>query len=213
MVNIALLPELGCDNPLDRLPYFVDWRPRLWTPPVRWLVGDPLRFRGKKVLEIGCRSGRMSSFFGLLGANVLGVDLPNVCLDSARREAACAGVSERVRFLNYKGDPATIPESDFDFVFAKSTLVMIADIEPIIKPLAAKLKPTGELLLAENVAGGRWMKMIRRLVHWRRGKELLDRIHGVDAAFLATLEASFEITGKQSYFGLVAALRARPKIK
>ena len=42
---------------------------------------------GKKVLELGCRTGRMSSLFGLLGAEVVGVDLPNVCLKAAQREA------------------------------------------------------------------------------------------------------------------------------
>jgi SAM-dependent methyltransferase len=200
----------NCANPLERLPYFVDWRPRTWAPAVRWLLGDPARFRGKKVLEVGCRTGRMSCLFGLLGADVLGVDLPDVCLKSARREAESAGVSERVRFLNYSGDPRSLLEKEFDFVFAKSTLVMIADLLPFLVALPAKLKAGGELLLAENLAGGLLMKMMRRLVHRRRGKSLLDRIHGVDAAFLATLGSVFEITERQNFSWLVAAIRAHP---
>ena len=87
------------------LPYFVEWRPRLWVPAVRWLLGDPARFQGKKVLEMGCGSGRMSCLFGWLGAQVLGVDLPGVSLEQARREAERLGVGERVRFLNCSADP------------------------------------------------------------------------------------------------------------
>ncbi len=209
MENTALLAEPPCVNPLDRLAYFVTWRPRLWTPVVRWLVRDPARFRGKKVLEVGCRNGRMSCLFGLLGADVLGVDLPDVCLDPARREVAAAGVSDRVRFQNYNGDPASLQEKDFDFVFSKSTLVMIGDLKPFVAALPSRLKPDGELLLAENLSGGWAMQLIRRLVHWRRGKELLDRIHGVDAAFLDTLGLSFETTERKNFFGLVTAIRAQ----
>jgi SAM-dependent methyltransferase len=211
MEKTTLLAEPARVNPLDRLPYFVNWRPRLWAPAIRWLLGDPARFHGKKVLEIGCRDGRMSSLFGLLGADVLGVDLPCVCLEPAQREAESVGVSERVRFLNYSGDPASLEEDDFDFVFSKSTLVMMSDIRPVVTALPGKLKPGGELLLAENFAGGWLMQMIRRVVHRRRGKELLDRIHGVDAAFLATIESAFEITEQKNFFRLVAAIRARKR--
>jgi 2-polyprenyl-3-methyl-5-hydroxy-6-metoxy-1,4-benzoquinol methylase len=209
MENMALLAEPDCVNPLARLPYFVDWRPRLWVPAVRWLLGDPARFRGKKVLDVGCRTGRMSCLFGLLGAEVLGVDLPDVCLESAQREAAAAGVSDRVRFLNYSGDPASLLEDDFDFVFSKSVLVMIPDLKPFFVALASKLKPGGELLLAENLAGGLLMRLIRRVVvHRRRGKSFLEKFHGVDAAFLATLGTAFEMAEQQNFSWLVAAIRA-----
>jgi 2-polyprenyl-3-methyl-5-hydroxy-6-metoxy-1,4-benzoquinol methylase len=209
MGNALLLAEPACVNPLDRLAYFVEWRPRLWAPAIRWLLGDPARFQGKKVLEVGCRDGRMSSLFGLLGAEVLGVDLPDVCLKSARLEAAAAGVGNRVRFQNYNGDPDSLRETEFDFVFSKSTLIMISDLKSFVAALSTKLKPGGELLLAENLAGGFMMQLIRRVVHRRRGKLLLDRIHGLDPAFLETLGTVFTITEQQNFFWLVAAIRAQ----
>jgi 2-polyprenyl-3-methyl-5-hydroxy-6-metoxy-1,4-benzoquinol methylase len=154
MTISTVLPRSGCDNSLDRLPYFVDWRPRLWTPAVRWLLGDPARFRGKKVLELGSRTGRMSCLFVSLGAEVLGVDLPRVCLDSARRETAALGVSDRVHFVNYSDDPTSIPDGDFVFVFSKSVFVLVADVKQLRTALSAKMKPSAELFLAENLAGG-----------------------------------------------------------
>ena len=212
MESTLIRAEPAWVNPLAQLPYFVDWRPRLWVPPVRWLLGDPVRFRGKKILDVGCRTGRMSCLFGLLGAEVLGVDLPGVCLESAQREAAVAGVSDRVRFLNYSGDPGTLPEGDFDFVFTKSVLVIIPDLRPFCVALAAKLKPGGELLAAENRAGGWLMHLMRRVVaQRRRGKSFLERFHGVDAAFLTTLGTAFEMVGQPNFSWLVAAIRARPR--
>jgi 2-polyprenyl-3-methyl-5-hydroxy-6-metoxy-1,4-benzoquinol methylase len=151
----------------------------------------------------------MSCLFGLLGAEVLGLELPDVCLKSARREAESAGVSDHVRFLNYSGDPASLPEGDFDFVFSKSVLVMIPDLKPFVAALASKLKPGGELLLAENLAGGLWMQLIRRVIaQQRRGKSFRERFHGVDAAFLATLGTAFEMAERQNFSWLVAAIRA-----
>jgi SAM-dependent methyltransferase len=195
---------------LARLPYFVDWRPRLWVPPVQWLLGDLTRFRGKRVLDMGCRTGRMSCLFGLLGAEVLGVDLPGVSFESARQEAADAGVSGRVQFVSYSGKPATLAEGDFDFVFTKSTLVMIPDLKPFLRALAVKMKPGGELLAAENLAGGWLMQLIRRLiVHRHRHTSFMQRIHGVNAQFLATFDDAFAIVGRRDFAWLVAGIRAR----
>jgi 2-polyprenyl-3-methyl-5-hydroxy-6-metoxy-1,4-benzoquinol methylase len=212
MENTALLDELACDNPLDRLHYFVDWRPRLWAPAVRWLLGDPERFRGKRVLEVGARTGRMSSLFGLLGAEVLGVDLPGVCLKGARREAESAGVGDRVRFLNYSGDPDALPEGDFDFVFSKSVMVMLPDLRAFLMALSSRMKPDGEMLIAENLEGGLLMQLVRRLfVHRRREKSFLENFHGVDAAFVATVGSVMEISEQKNFFRLVAAIRAHKR--
>jgi SAM-dependent methyltransferase len=204
--------ELAPLNVLGQLSYFVHWRPRLWTPAVRWLIGDPARFRGTKVLEVGCRTGRLSCLFGLLGAEVLGVDLPAVGLEPAWQEAARWGVSDRVRFLTYGGDPSTLPEGDFDFVVTKSVLVMIRELERFLGALSTRMRPGGELLAAENVAGGRLLNFVRRtVIHRGRTDNLLGRFRGVDHSFLATLGGAFEVVGHRRFFWLVSALRARPR--
>jgi SAM-dependent methyltransferase len=196
-------------DPLALLPYFVDWRPRLWGPAVRWLIDDPKRFQGKRVLDVGSRTGRMACMFGLLGAQVVGVDLPDVSLDGARREAARWGVEDRVRFVNYSGDPAALPEGDFDFAFTKSVLVMIPTLDNFLAGLVQTLRPQGELLAAENLAGGRLLNFIRRAFVHRRRTNFFERFHGVDKQFLVTLSRKFEIVDSKRYYWLVTALRAR----
>jgi SAM-dependent methyltransferase len=209
MKTAALTVEPAVRDVLAQAPYFVDWRPWLWVPAVRWLLGDPARFRGKRVLDVGSRTGRMACLFGLLGAEVLGVDLEGVSLDRARQEAARWGVSDRVRFLNYSGDPGALPEGDFDFVFTKSVLVLVGELEKFFAALVPKMSAGGELLAAENLAGGRLMHFVRRLVVHRHRTNFLERFHGVDNAFLAALGRSFEVVRQRRFFGLVVALRAR----
>jgi SAM-dependent methyltransferase len=207
MQTTVALAEPRRANPLAQLPYFVDWRPRLWAPAVRWLLADPARFQGKKVLDVGSRTGRMACLFGLLGARVVGVDLPGVSLEGARQEAERWGVADNVRFLTYSGDPATLPEGDFDFVFTKSVLVMIPALETFLESLPGVMKPGGELLAAENLSGGPLLRWLRRIVHHRR--KFLQRFHGVDAAFLAALGRTFEVVEEKRFYCLVTALRAR----
>jgi SAM-dependent methyltransferase len=209
MATTFLPAERFRADPMEQLPYFVDWRPLLWGPAVRWLLGDPGRFRGKKVLDLGTRTGRMACLFGLLGARALGVDLPAVPLDGARSEAERWGVSDRVRFLSYSGDSAALPEGDFDFVFTKSVLVMIPAMGLFLAGLAPVLRRDGELLAAENLAGGALLNFLRRAFIHRRRSRFFDRVHGVDAAFRAALGQSFEVVAEKRYWGIVSAIRAR----
>ena len=207
MGNPTLSSRHPGSNVLAQLAYFLEWRPRLWAPAVAWLLGDTARFRDRQVLDFGCRSGRMSCLFGLLGATVLGVDLAETSLEPARDEAARWGVSERVRFLNYGGDPGTLVDGEFDFVFTKSVLVVIPELGRCLAALAHKMRPGGEFLAAENLAGGAWLNLVRRRVIHSRG--FLHRFHGVDDAFLMTFQEQFEIIGQRRYFGIIAAIRGR----
>jgi len=192
-----------------KLSYFVDWRQSLWTPAVEYLVGDPERFRGKTVLEIGCRTGRMSCLFGLLGATVVGVDLPGVELQSARGEAERWNVSSRVSFVTYDGTAGNIPGEDFDFIFTKSVLVMIPELETFLRGLAAKLKDGGELLAAENAAGGSLLRLGRQLWTYRRYRGLERRFNGVDPHFMEIVRRVFSSVDVKQFYGTVAAIRAR----
>lgn len=189
-------------NKESDLSYFVEWRPLLWEPAVKWLIGDKQRFKGARILEIGCAHGRMSCYFGLLGATVVGIDVtesPKI-FELARNEAQMWGLSERVTFQNYDGDPLNIPGQDYDFVFTKSVFVMIPNLETFLPVLLKKMKPGGELLSAENTDNS--------LAHFLRRRYRGRRFHGVNKYFLNPLETVFERVEVKNYFSLVTAIRA-----
>jgi len=56
------------------------------------------RWRGKKVLEIGCGIGTDTVNFARAGAQVTTVDLSEKSMELARKRAAVFGVEERIRF-------------------------------------------------------------------------------------------------------------------
>ena len=55
---------------------------------------------GKRVLDIGCGSGRYAIEFARRGAEVIGLDFAPAMIEMARKAAAAAGVAERCGFVN-----------------------------------------------------------------------------------------------------------------
>lgn len=198
----------GDDTVDTRIREAVEWRRWLWAPAVRWLLGDPERFRGKRVLELGCRYGKMSCLFGRFGAEVLGVDLEETRLDRARAEAAAQGLGGPVRFRVYDGDPGSLDEGEFDFVFSKSVLVVVPELGDFLRALRGVVVPGAELMLAENAAGNAVVNRVRRLAH-PRWKSFERRFHGVDDAFLEEVDAVFPIEERRRFGFAVHAIRAR----
>ena len=55
---------------------------------------------GKRVLDIGCGSGRYAVEFARRGAEVIGLDFAPAMVEMARQRAVAAGVGERCCFVN-----------------------------------------------------------------------------------------------------------------
>ncbi|MBI4323489.1 MAG: class I SAM-dependent methyltransferase [Candidatus Omnitrophica bacterium] len=76
------------------------WRRRSMFERFRVTVEVCGDVRGKRVLDIGCGSGRYSVELARRGAEVVGVDFSQPMLDLAARAAEAAGVAGRCRFLH-----------------------------------------------------------------------------------------------------------------
>jgi SAM-dependent methyltransferase len=194
-------------HPDAGLPYFVEWRPGIWSPAVRWVIGDEARLAGKRVLEIGCRYGRMSCFFGLSGASVVGVDIRPEFLVAAREEASRWNVQSRVEFHAYDGNPRNLPGTGYDFVFTKSVLVIVPCLEDYLAEIRRRLAPGGELLMVENARPSRATEFVRRIVHRHEHAENTV-FRGVDSAFVDEVRKSFPNVRSRRFLGLVVAMRA-----
>ncbi len=130
----------------------VEWGGPVWVQQVQrgmdWL-GD---VRGLRILEVGARYGGTSTLFGLLGAEVVGIDTDARALAVARTRAVEAGVADRVTFQQRSGQPDDLP-APFDVAFTKSVLVIVPDLAAMLAGLASALVDGGRLLMVENARG------------------------------------------------------------
>lgn len=193
------------------LDYFLEWRPYLWRRPVLWAVGDLKRLAGKRVLEVGCRYGKMSCLFGLLGADVLGVDLNVEAIECAEAEGARWGMTDRVTFLQIRGDLAELKPRVFDLIFIKSVLYWVQDLDHMLERFDELLADGGRVAFVENWRGSDLaMALRRRLFHRRWMKEATD-FPGIRASQLPLFRQRFDEFQYKRYWRLVIAMKGRKR--
>ena len=78
------------------------------------------RWRGKKVLEIGCGIGTDTISFARQGAHVTAVDLSEKSIEVARRRAEVFGLQDRIRFFHGNAEELStfVPVEPFDLVYS-----------------------------------------------------------------------------------------------
>jgi 2-polyprenyl-3-methyl-5-hydroxy-6-metoxy-1,4-benzoquinol methylase len=78
------------------------------------------RWRGKKVLEIGCGIGTDTVNFARHGAEVTAVDLSANSLEVARQRVDVYGLADRVRFFSGSAEELTsfVPRQTYDLIYS-----------------------------------------------------------------------------------------------
>lgn len=193
---------------LRRLDYCLEWRPWLWRKPARELLAPFERFRGKRVLEIGGKSGRMSCLLAATGAHVTAVDVWAEATERARAEAMRWGVADRIEFITYDGDGRKLPSGPFDVIFTKSVLVMIYrdHLDTMLVELKRRLAPSGLGLFIEN-STNRLIEWCRHSILHRGDKSLKLRHWGFGRDHLARIEQVFGPLQISQHYRLVWTIR------
>jgi 2-polyprenyl-3-methyl-5-hydroxy-6-metoxy-1,4-benzoquinol methylase len=96
------------------------------------------RWKGKKVLEIGCGIGTDTIRFARAGADVTAVDVSDKSLEIARQRAEVYGLSDRVRFYNANAEElsAFLPSEPFDLVYSFGVIHHTPHPERVIEQVA-----------------------------------------------------------------------------
>jgi 2-polyprenyl-3-methyl-5-hydroxy-6-metoxy-1,4-benzoquinol methylase len=114
-------------------------------------IFDYDRYRGKKVLEIGCGMGCMAMNWAKNGAEVTAVDLNPVAVSQTRKRFELHGLTGEIR----EADAENLPFEDgtFDFVYSWGVLHHTPGTPQTISELYRVLKPggrTGVMLYNRN---------------------------------------------------------------
>jgi 2-polyprenyl-3-methyl-5-hydroxy-6-metoxy-1,4-benzoquinol methylase len=97
----------------------VEWRKYFVEPHIPAFAQFD-RWKGKKVLEIGCGIGTDTISFARAGALVTTVDLSEESLAVARKRAEVFGLSDRVRFHHANAEQLsdTVPVQPYDLIYS-----------------------------------------------------------------------------------------------
>lgn len=207
MAHLITTPD-GRELDLD---YFIEWRPSLWRPAALWALGDLNALAGRRVLEYGCRYGRMSCLFGLYGAQVVGVDVDAAAIEKAKLEAEKWDVAGRVQFPHYDGDIASLEPRKFDLIFTKSVLYWVQDLGALLNKFDALLADGGRIAFVENWRGSDLLMAFRRHVLHRRWMRNHKDFPGIRASQLPLLDARFGDFAYRRFWPIVIALKGNKK--
>ncbi|HLX43818.1 MAG TPA: class I SAM-dependent methyltransferase [Bryobacteraceae bacterium] len=101
------------------------------------------RWRGKKVLEIGCGIGTGSIDFAQHGAQVTAVDLSENSLNLARKRAQVFGLEDRIRFVQADAERLSefVAPEPFDLIYSFGVIHHTPHPERVMAQLPQYFKP------------------------------------------------------------------------
>src|SRR5215467_12242702 len=101
------------------------------------------RWRGKKVLEIGCGIGTDTINFARHGAQVTAVDLSGKSLEIARQRAAVFGFEDRIRFIQANAEElsAVIPVEAYDLIYSFGVIHHTPNPERVLEQMRLYAEP------------------------------------------------------------------------
>lgn len=119
---------------------------------------DFARWRGKKVLEIGCGIGTDTINFARNGAEVTVAELSDASLEVARQRAEVFGLSDRIAFHHGNAEELTsfVPVEPHDLVYSFGVIHHSPRPERILEQACSYLRPGGTLKL-----------MVYNLLSWK----------------------------------------------
>ena len=130
------------------------------------------KWRGKRVLEIGCGIGTDTINFARAGANVTAVDLSVESLKLAKKRAEVFGLSDRIDFheVNAERLSETVPADRYDLVYSFGVIHHSPRPENIISEIRNNFVGSGSTLklMVYNRHSWKvwWMLMQEKMRFW-----------------------------------------------
>ena len=101
------------------------------------------RWRGKRVLEIGCGIGTDTMNFARHGAKVTAVDLSDKSLELARQRARIFGLEDRIQFIQADAEHLSerVPAEPYDLIYSFGVIHHTPHPERVMAQLLRFTKP------------------------------------------------------------------------
>jgi ubiquinone/menaquinone biosynthesis C-methylase UbiE len=155
--------------------------------------------RCRRVLEYGCGTGSLAFSLTKEASEVIGIDISDVAIERARREAERRGL-ENTRFVVDNAESMQLPDRHVDVVVG-SGIVHHLDIPKAMAEVRRVLKRGGVAIFAEPLAHNPALQWYRRRTPELRSPDE----HPLTTADLSAIARGFA-SAKVTYFGLVAPM-------
>lgn len=120
----------------------------IWSgDPNPQLVDEASGLPAGTALDVGCGEGADAIWLAGRGWHVTAVDITQVALDRAARNAEAAGVADRITWVRADLTDGTSPGAGFDLVSAHFMHLPVAQRVPLYRRLAAAVAPGGTFLV------------------------------------------------------------------
>lgn len=105
------------------------------------------RWKGKRVLEIGCGIGTDTMNFARAGANVTAVDLTEKSLEVARQRAKVFGLEDRIRFIQANAEELSsyVSVEPYDLIYSFGVIHHTPHPEKVLEELRKYCHPQTSL--------------------------------------------------------------------
>ncbi|MCO5123549.1 MAG: class I SAM-dependent methyltransferase [Rhizobacter sp.] len=156
----------------DRHDHAMPWLPYLGVPVlVERLLAELQPLAGRRVLDLGCGTGFLSTLLALHGAEVHAVDVSDGALRIAAERARLSGVGDKVHVCCIPGERLDAFEDGFFDAAAGSFVLHHADLDDALPELKRVLKPGAPAAFIETWGRNRPLMLARALVPGRAGVE------------------------------------------
>lgn len=138
------------------------------------------RWRGKRVLEIGCGIGTDTTRFARAGANVTAVDLSTHSLEIARQRMKVYGVADRVHFASGSAEELSrvVPPEPYDLIYSFGVIHHTPHPERVLEQIRCYTRPGSEIkIMIYHRHSWKVFWILATLGQWRlwRAEEMIAR--------------------------------------
>jgi ubiquinone/menaquinone biosynthesis C-methylase UbiE len=181
------------------------------APAVREACGDVF---GKRVLDVGCGTGRHSIPLAEMSANVVGLDFSPEMLAVARRRIEGLGIAANVEFQQHAlPEPFPFADESFDLVVMGLVIEHVSDLEGVFSEACRVLESGGRCIVSalhpDRTAVGQRARFIDPDTGLRTP---IATIHRSESEYLASaLAARFTIEQSRTLLGTHELAEGSPR--
>src|SRR3989344_5937651 len=106
------------------------------------------RCNGKKALVLGCGEGAESFFLAKNGTNVVGIDIADGAVETAKKKAIEQGLQDKTEFLVMDAEKLEFLDNTFDIITA-SGMIHHIDFAKVLPEILRVLKKDGQMICVE----------------------------------------------------------------